>query len=204
MSNGTSSAEWERAEKFSFFARLSEVVRASADVSIVLVGGSAVEWHFPDLGASMDLDVIVQALSSGPRRAFERVLLDEGWTREGKAFVSEKYVFSIDVVGSVLDMGVALQDGDVSLCEAPSGLAFRVYSPTMMWCDRLMAWEALPASDRDASASLKILKKYRSKLNVARAQEVLAGNGVLENLRRRVSGRPEWEGLRHVFEKGVR
>ena len=204
MSEGPSSIDLERAEKFSFFARLSEAVRTSAGVSIVLVGGSAVEWHFPDLGASMDLDVIVQALSSGPRRAFEQVLLDEGWTRDGKAFVSEKYIFSVDVVGSVLDMGVALQDGDVSLCEAPNGLAFRVYSPTMMRCDRLMAWEALPASDRDATASLNILKRYRSILNVARAQEVLAGNGVLENLRQRVSGRPEWEGLRHVFEKGVR
>lgn len=204
MSGEPNSADWERAEKFSFFARLSEVVRTSAGVSIVLVGGSAVEWHFPDLGASMDLDVIVQALSSGPRRAFEQVLLDEGWTRNGKAFVSEKYMFSVDVVGSVLDMGVALLDGDVTECDAPNGLPFRAYSPTMMWCDRLMAWEALPASDRDAIASLSILKKYRSKLNVARAQEVLLGNGVLESLHRRVSGRPEWEGLRHVFERGAR
>ena len=74
----------------------------------------------------------------------------------------------------------------------------------MMWCDRLMAWEALPGSDRDGSASLNILKRYRSLLNVARAQEVLVGNGVLENLRRRVAGRFEWESYGHVFEKGVR
>jgi hypothetical protein len=67
-----------------------------------------------------------------------------------------------------------------------------------------MAWEALPASDRDARSSLDILKKYRPKLNLARAQEVLAGNGVLESLHRRVAGLPEWDGLRHVFAKGVR
>ena len=125
MKSGGTSVDLERTEKFSFFARLSESVRARAGVSIVLVGGSAVEWHFPDQGASLDLDVIVQALSSRPRRAFEQVLLDEGWIRDGKAFVSEKYMFSVDVVGSVLDMGVPVLVGDVVNCEAPNGLTRR-------------------------------------------------------------------------------
>ena len=55
MNEGGNPPEWERVEKFSFFARLSEVVRMRARVSIVLVGGSAVEWHFPEMGALLDL-----------------------------------------------------------------------------------------------------------------------------------------------------
>jgi hypothetical protein len=192
--------ELERVEKFSFFARLSEEVLAQAKVNIVLVGGSAVEWHFPELGASLDLDIVVQAISSGPRRAFEQVLTNGGWTRTGKVYAHAEHAFTIDVVASVLHMGVPLAEGDVVTCEAPNGRPFRVLSPTMMWCDRLMAWEALPASDRDASASLEIVKRYGAKLDFARARDVLEGNGVLETLRSRIALSSKWKAVRFVLK----
>jgi hypothetical protein len=188
-------------DKYEFFAELAARFRAQTQLEAVLVGGSAFEWHFPSLHASEDLDIVIQAAL--PRtREFEKILIDFGYVKTGRCWASPAVSFTVEIVGSTLALAPGGVGADVVVVQAPqSGKAFTLLTATMMWCDRAMAWEALPHSERDARHTLLAIRHFSDKIDFRRARQVLRAAGILRILRQRVKSIPEWNGLEMVFNE---
>jgi len=188
-------------DKYELFAELSYRFRAKTGLEAVLVGGSAYEWHFPSLHSSDDLDVVIQA-TVGRVREFEGVLVAAGFVQTGRCWSSPVIACTVEVVGTTLALAPKGVGADVLIAQATlTGSPFTLSTATIIWCDRAMAWEALPHSQRDARHTLLAAKGFRDKIDGKRAREVLKAAGVLDLLLRRAQSMPEWNGHADIFEQ---
>lgn len=164
------------------------------------MGGSAFEWHFPTLHALEDLDIVIQATSQAPYRAFEQVMTQLGFQKSGKTWASLEVIFTVELVGSSLALAPKGIGSDTEIAHAlTSGRPFRVSTATMMWCDRALAWEALPESQRDARHTLQALLQFPNRIQPDKARRVLRAAGILGILKRRVESIPEWKDDKKIF-----
>lgn len=185
--------------KYDLFAEIARRFRLLATVEPVLVGGSAFEWHFPDIYASDDLDVVIQATVARVRE-FEGVLLAAGFSRTGRCWSHPALLWTVDVVGTTLALAPGGLGAEVVVARAPvTGAPFTVFSATTIWCDRAIAWEALPQSQRDARQTRLALERFRAKIDESQARAVLKAAGVLGSLRRRPAALASWATLADVF-----
>ena len=163
------------------------------------MGGSAFEWHFPDIYASDDLDVVIQATVVRVRE-FEAVLNEAGFARTGRCWAHPAFAWTVDVVGTTLALAPGGFGAEVVVAQGPlTGASFTVSSATTIWCDRAIAWEALPQSQRDARHTRLAVERFRGKLDEHQARQVLKAAGVLKILRRRTATMPEWSAFADIF-----
>ena len=187
--------------KYAVFAEVAGRLKDETGVDLVLVGGSAFEWHFPILHASEDLDAVIRAMTAAPQRVLLKILQDCGFRRVGRIFVSGDCPFSFDIVGTVLGLPPRGIGQDVEIASAPiTHKPFILLTATMMWVDRAIAWEAMPGSDRDARHCLSVVRDFPGKVDFSRAHEVLREFGILGLLHRRVKGLAEWKGFEWAFD----
>lgn len=126
---------------FDFVAHFSEELqKQDARRKAILVGGSAFQYHFPHAHASLDADLVINAIVAADKRKAEETLKRFGFTKKSKPWEREGLWYTVDIVDSVPAIGEQRNmTPEVLLATAPCGKPFLILSPTAMIFDRLVA-----------------------------------------------------------------
>jgi hypothetical protein len=142
------SIENESRRRAFFVALLSEeMMRRGAERPIV-VGGEAVELYTQGRYTTGDIDI------KGRKEILEAVLVDWGFVKEGRVWVSKEYDIYVDWLGGSLDEGTEAEKRTNVIAIGP-GLEVRVISFEDLIVDRLCA--AKFWNDSDSLMWAKIL-----------------------------------------------
>ena len=176
---------------------LAEVAAAVAthlktrDIEVVVVGGSAITAHVPDVYTSMDIDL---AVTSGiNRRKIGRALNELGFTPRGRVFAHPDTKYELDIVADrpYIDQHPIFEFAEI---ETPAG-GVRVLHLEDAIADRIAAFvhwsdsESLDVAERAAAAARdrltweaidRALRKVDTRLPESAARMALAS----ERLRR--------------------
>ena len=127
----------------------------SHGIEVVVVGGSAITSHVPNVYTSMDIDFAVT--SGADRRRITRVLTELGFQRRGRIFVHPDTRYSLDFVADTpyIDQEpvhefaeVETSRGTVRVLRLEDAIADRV-AAFLHWSDS----ESLDVAERSAAAA---------------------------------------------------
>ncbi|HEX5274624.1 MAG TPA: hypothetical protein VFW34_05050 [Candidatus Rubrimentiphilum sp.] len=124
-------------------------------IDVVVVGGSAITAHVPDVYTSMDIDF---AVTTGiDRRKISRALRDLGFHEQGRVYASPSTIYVLDFVADVPHIDQHAITEYVELQTAAG--TFRVYRLEDAIADRVAAFihwsdsESLGVAERTVKAS---------------------------------------------------
>jgi predicted nucleotidyltransferase len=124
-------------------------------VEVVVVGGSAITAHVPDVYTSMDIDFAVTA--GIDRRKISGALLDLGFKERGRVFASPETLYTLDFVADTPYIDQRAISEYVEL--RTSAGTFRVYRLEDAIADRIAAFvhwsdsESLDVAERAVAAT---------------------------------------------------
>lgn len=153
-----------------FVAVFSEKVKIrDSNSRVVLVGGSAFEFHFPKAHASLDADLSVKVSVSKRNELVSTVLEEMGFFAKGRVYANPKIPFTVDIVSSEVEVGELNMDDEIIEVVSTNGLSFKVLSAEAMILDRLTAWvhwkdaQSLEKVELAAKTNRKIVDRQKLK-----------------------------------------
>jgi hypothetical protein len=164
----------------SFVAEFSNrMLKLASGSRVVLVGGSAFEFHFPDAYASSDADISVQLTYDWDQRnsMIRSVMTSMGYSQKSKCFSCPESWFTVEFVSGDLAIGELSVAHLVERNFASNGVPFLILSATAMMLDRLVAF----AHWSDASSLLAArlaAQKHPLKIDFVFLKSALKAEGV--------------------------
>lgn len=163
---------------------LDESIRGVTDsqARIVLVGGSAFMYHFPNAHASYDADMCLVAPVSGAKIQLTQTVEALGFYPQGKCWKKDDLWYTLEVFQTSPEIGSLQMIDELVLGESSTGRSFPLLSASAMIFDRLVAtvyWN-------DMQSAIKVnmaIQNGMQKVDLSKLAKWIRSEGIVKQLR---------------------
>jgi hypothetical protein len=161
---------------------LDESIRGVTDsqARIVLVGGSAFMYHFPNAHASYDADMCLVAPVSGAKIQLTQTVEALGFYPQGKCWKKDDLWYTLEVFQTSPEIGSLQMIDELVLGESSTGRSFPLLSASAMIFDRLVAtvyWN-------DMQSAIKVnmaIQNGMQKVDLSKLAKWIRSEGIVSN-----------------------
>ena len=155
---------------------------AANQARIVLVGGSAFMYHFPNAHASFDADMCLVAPVSGAKIQLTQAVEALGFYPQGKCWKKDDLWYTLEIFQTSPEIGSLQMVDELVLGESSTGRSFPLLSASAMVFDRLVA--TVYWNDMQSAIKVNIaMQNGMQKVDLPKLAKWIRSEGIVKQLR---------------------
>ena len=163
---------------------LDESIRSvtASQARVVLVGGSAFMYHFPNAHASYDADMCLVAPVSGAKTQLMQAVEALGFYPQGKCWKKDDLWYTLEVFQTSPEIGSLQMIDELVIGESSTGRSFPLLSASAMIFDRLVA--SIYWNDMQSAIKVNIaIQNDMHKVDLPKLAKWIRLEGIVNQLR---------------------